>query len=332
MSCIAVIGGSGFIGTRLTKRLLDSGHTVRILDKAQSKYYPEMWRLADVRQSATLDEGLTGCDAIFNLAAEHRDDVTPVSLYDEVNVDGARNVCEAAARLNIRRIVFTSSVAVYGFAAPDTDESGAMNPFNNYGRTKMLAEGVYREWLSGDPSRSLTIIRPTVTFGERNRGNVYNLIRQISSRLFVMVGNGRNVKSMAYVENVAALLERALTFGQGEWLYNYIDKPDLSMNELVPLLRSLMGKRASVGLRLPYWIGYAGGLIFDAAARISGKKFPISAIRVKKFCSTTQFSSDKVLASGFRPPVPLREGIERTVRFEFLGGRDAADDHVFVSE
>jgi thioester reductase-like protein len=54
------------------------------------------------------------------------------------------------------------------------DETGAINYFNDYGRTKWLTEEKYRAWLASDPENSLTIIRPTVIFGEQNRGNVYN--------------------------------------------------------------------------------------------------------------------------------------------------------------
>lgn len=112
-------------------------------------------------------ESIGGSDVLINLAAVHRDDVRPLSLYDDVNVGGARSVCEAARKHNITKIIFTSSVAIYGFAAPDTDESGIVDYFNDYGRTKYLAECVYKEWQQEDPdNRSLIIVRPTVIFGE----------------------------------------------------------------------------------------------------------------------------------------------------------------------
>ena len=129
------------------------------------------------------------------------------SLYDEVNVQGSENICRACSELGIHRIIFTSSVAVYGFAPVGTDESGEIKYFNDYGRTKFLAEEKYRNWLKADSSNSVTIIRPTVIFGEQNRGNVYNLLRQIAGGKFPMVGKGTNRKSMNYVENVAAFIQ-----------------------------------------------------------------------------------------------------------------------------
>jgi len=316
-----VIGGSGFIGTELARQLLATGRKVRIVDKRRSPTYPALWTFADVRDLSTLIPALKGSDVVYNLAAEHKDNVQPRSLYDEVNVSGAHNVCRAVDEFSIAKIVFTSSVAVYGFARPNVDETGALNPFNDYGRTKMLAEKVYQGWLARDNARSLVIVRPTVVFGPRNRGNVYNLLRQMVSGRFVMVGTGKNVKSMAFVENVAGFLASVPSLGPGEHLFNYIDKPDFSMLELVMLVRRCLGKFERIGARVPYAIGYAGGLVADAAAALLKKEFPISAVRVKKFCATTQFASSRVAATGFQPPVTLRQGLERTIAYEFLGGR-----------
>jgi nucleoside-diphosphate-sugar epimerase len=327
----AIIGGSGFIGTRLTKRLIEAKHKVKIIDKRKSDFYPELWEFADVRDCDSLVKTLKGCDVIYNLAAEHKDNVIPVSLYDEVNVNGARNMCKAAENLGIKKIIFTSSVAVYGFAPNNTDETGQFNPFNDYGRTKMLAEGVYRGWLAKDTSRSLTIIRPTVVFGERNRGNVYNLLKQMASGKFLMVGHGNNQKSMAYVENVSSFLEYSLKFKKGEHLFNYIDKPDLTMNDLVSTVNNILGRKPKLNIRLPYLLGYMGGLTFDVISKITGKEFPVSAIRIKKFCKDTQFASANIAASGFTPPVILSEGIKRTVKFEFID-REAEKGNSIVFE
>jgi nucleoside-diphosphate-sugar epimerase len=80
---------------------------------------------------------------------------------------------------------------------------------------------VYKAWQEKDPeNRKLVIVRLTVVFGEQNRGNVYNLFRQIASGKFMMIGDGTNRKSMAYVENVAAFLEYSLGFENGVHIYN----------------------------------------------------------------------------------------------------------------
>jgi GlcNAc-P-P-Und epimerase len=324
LSVVTVIGGAGFIGTELVRQLLDSGHNVRIADKRQSVAFPQLWTEANVLDPSTLRRTLSGSDVVYNLAAEHKDNVRPVSLYHDVNVEGARNVCSAAEELSVPTIVFTSSVAVYGAAEPESDETATLRPVNEYGRTKMLAEGVYREWLAAKAGRSLTIVRPTVVFGPRNRGNVFNLLNLIATGRFVMVGSGKSVKSMAFVDNVAAFLRYVLALGPGEHLFNYVDKPDFSTESLFRAARRSLGRSDHVGIRVPYPIGYAGGLLADFVSRLLHKELPISAIRIRKFCATTQFRSSRVAAVGFRPPVTLQDGLQRTVVFEFLGGRESA--------
>jgi len=315
---IQVIGGSGFIGSRLCKRLQKVGVEFEIIDKKISKTFPKFTKTVDVRDIKTLRKSISKADVLINLAAEHRDDVTPRSLYDEVNVGGARNVCRVAEENGINKIIFTSSVAVYGFAPIGTGEDGEYKPFNDYGRTKLEAEKVYKEWQAKDPkNRTLLIARPTVVFGERNRGNVYNLLRLIANSRFLMVGNGKNIKSMAYVENVAAFLEYCLNFGPGVHIYNYVDKPDFDMNTFVSTAYKLLSKDKPP-IHIPYLLGYAGGLVFDILSKITGKKFAISSIRIKKFCSNTCFST-RISETGFIPPVLLEEGLKRTIKYEFKG-------------
>ena len=321
---IHIIGGAGFVGTRLAQVFSVHGTSFSIYDKAlDGESYCDV----------TLPESLAAlppASVVINLAAEHRDDVTPRSLYDNVNVGGARHICDYCRHNNIQQIIFTSSVAVYGFAPEGTDERGAFNPFNDYGRTKMEAEAVYREWLAEDPEqRSLIIVRPTVIFGEQNRGNVYNLLRQISTGRFVMFGAGTNRKSMAYVQNIAEFLAFCTRFGPGEHLYNYVDKPDLDMNTLVAHCRNVIWGKEGVGLRMPSWLGIMIGYGFDALAKITGKTLPISSIRVKKFMGTTAFSTS-VNKTVFTPSCTLEEGIARTIRHEFL--EDHSADRLFYSE
>lgn len=328
---VSVVGGSGFIGTRLCARLAGRGGAgFHIFDKSRSQTFRDLTRVGDVRSVEDLRTHIPAGAIIVNLAAEHRDDVSPRTLYDEVNVQGARNICTVAREKHVRCIVFTSSVAVYGFAPLGTDESGTINPFNDYGRTKYEAEQVLRAWQEEAPdTRTLVIVRPTVVFGENNRGNVYNLLRQIAIGRFVMIGDGMNRKSMAYVENVAAFLQRSLTAPPGVHVFNYVDKPDFTMNELVAQVSNLLGRPSASRIRLPVAAGLLIGSCFDAVAKVSGRKFPISAVRVRKFCANSVYGS-AAFNAGFTPPVPMEQALERTVRHEFLA--PASDGPLFFSE
>lgn len=313
---ITIIGGSGFVGTNLCRQLALKQQDFEIIDLKMSNQFPQKCKIADVRRADTLRKAITG-DVVVNLAAVHRDDLHDQAEYARTNITGAENIILVCLEKGIKKIVFTSSVAVYGFAEPGTDEKGAINPFNEYGRTKFEAEERFRAWYARGEN-SLMIVRPTVIFGESNRGNVFNLMNQIASGKFLMVGRGENKKSMAYIDNVVAFLEACIATDQTYGMYNYVDTPDLKMNELVSQVRSKLKGKRGVGPRLPYWLGMVLGYTADFITKLSGKKLPISSIRVKKFVSSTEFKSAKASLDNFQPPFQLSHGLERTLQSEFI--------------
>lgn len=327
-SKILVIGGSGFVGSRLLMKF-DKDSCVN-LDKQQSPFFQEITSIKDIRDVENLDTYFEGIDKVVLLAAEHRDDITPKSLYYEVNVRGTKNVLNAMELHNVKNIVFTSSVAVYGLNKDNPNERHEVDPFNHYGKSKWEAEKIIKDWFDKDPrNKSVTIIRPTVIFGEQNRGNVYNLLRQISSGKFLMVGQGDNKKSMAYVGNVVAFIKNRLDASQkGYNVYNYADNPDFTMNDLVQQVERSLSKKIP-SFRIPFFIGMIIGYFIDILSLISGKRFAISSVRIKKFCATTQFDSTKA-HEVFNAPYSLIQGLDLTLKHEFL--KKNKDRIVFYSE
>jgi nucleoside-diphosphate-sugar epimerase len=314
---ILVTGGSGFIGTNLTNDLLKEGHKVTIYDKQKSETYPDLCIVADVRDNEKLTDSMHGVDAVYHLAAEHRDDVQPTSLYYEVNVEGAENIVYALKKNHVNKLIFTSTVAVYGLGAGEPHENSAIRPFNDYGKSKYKAEIIFNKWAHSFPESHLITVRPTVIFGENNRGNVYNLLCQLSSGKFMMVGKGVNRKSMGYVLNLTSFLVSLLKFPLGEFVYNYADKPDLSMNELMEIFYNTIGENHRVNFKIPYALGLVGGYCYDILAKVTGKTYPVSSIRIKKFCADTVINTDKLKHTGFTPPYTLAEGLSRMINCDF---------------
>lgn len=313
---ILITGGSGFIGTVLARHLTAAGHDIRIYDRVRSQTFPELCIVRDVRDREALADACTGMELVVHLAAEHADDVSPVSLYYDVNVGGARNLTDVCLERGVKSIIFTSTVAVYGLGAGVAREDSPIAPFNDYGRSKWQAEEVLTDWQASNPGNRLMILRPSVVFGENNRGNVYNLINQIRSGRFIMVGDGTNRKSMAYVENVAAFIAGRVGSQAGREIFNYADSPDLMTAELVKVVRDELGRSGSP-LRLPLVAGLLAGHLLDAAGVMTGKRFPISAIRIRKFSADTQVAADRAAATGFRPTFSIVDGLRRMIRHEF---------------
>ena len=122
---------------------------------------------------------------------------------------------------------------------------------------------------------------------------------------------------------------RLLTFGPGIHTYNFIDKPDFTMNQLVGSVKRMLGQSDNIGFRLPYVVGYAIGKGFDLVASITGKRLAISSIRVKKFCVNSVYNT-AIDETGFVSPVPLAQALEQTIRHEFIEKHD--DEPLYFSE
>ncbi len=315
---ISIIGGSGFVGTQLIALLRKSANLqIKNIDKQTSATFPELTSIANVLDTDALKRELAGADLVILLAAEHRDDVTPTSLYYDVNVQGMRNTLEAMQHNGISRLIFTSSVAVYGLDKPNPTEDSAKEPFNHYGISKWEAEKVLDAWAKTHEDWNVNIVRPTVIFGEGNRGNVFNLLNQIATGKFMMIGKGNNQKSMSYVGNIIAFIQFLILEKQSGYnIYNYVDKPDFTTNDLVYHTGEILGKEIPT-VHIPYWLGMLGGYGFDVLAFITRKKLNISSVRVKKFCAVTKYDSTKAMTSGFVPPYSLEEGLRRMLKAEF---------------
>ena len=328
---ISLIGASGFVGTRLLQLLRDTEqYNLHNIDLQPSHFFNDITTIGDVRDQSQMDALLAGTDMVILLAAQHRDDISPVSLYYDTNVGGMEKTLKAMEKNGVKRIIFFSSVAVYGLNKKNPSEDHPKDPFNHYGKSKWQAEQTLEEWYKTHKDWNINIIRPTVIFGERNRGNVYNLLKQISSGKFLMVGKGNNKKSMAYVGNVVSFVKFMIeTKTTGYNVFNYIDKPDFTTNELVDLVEKVLNKHIP-SFHFPLWLGMLGGYMFDLLAFITRKKLTISSVRVKKFCATTEFDATKAHSSGFKAPYSLSEGLSKTLKYEFIN--PPKDDIIFMSE
>jgi len=213
--------------------------------------------------------------------------------------------------------VFVSSAAIYGLHNNISTETTPSNPFNDYGKSKLQAEKVYDRWYNEDNRRTLIIVRPAAIFGEGNRGNIYNFMKFVLEKKYFIIGRGDNKKSIGYVENIADFLVFVLKLKEGnKYVFNYADKPDLSIKELTVIIKKIAGLKVP-SISIPYSVALGCGLMFDFLSKIFKRDFSISSQRVKKLCSATQISCENIYRLGFVPRFTLEEAIERTLRHEF---------------
>lgn len=314
---LVVTGGSGFVGTRLCQRLRAGGHEVKNLDVQLGTDPAAHMIHGDIRDYGTCNAALRGADAVLHLAALYRDDVRPRERYYKVNVEGTRNIARAASVNGVPAIVFTSSFSVYGLDKADKSEESTLSPINDYGRSKMAAEQTLLAWHREDETRSLQIVRPSVIFGEGNRGNVWTLLNEIANGRFALIGRGGNRKSIAYVGNVVEFLVALLEHPPARLgVYNYADKPDLTMSELVELAAHTMHRRVRriwLPGRAAMLLGYAS----DALGIATGRTFTLNSERIRKFLADTSLPIERVQSAGFVAPFDVRASLVRTIEHDF---------------
>ena len=329
---VLVTGGSGFIGRYFHQTLSAAGHRITILDLVEPVWDPGASRvvIGDVRDPVAVRQALTGCDAILNLAAAHHDFGIARETFFSVNEGGARVLCAAAEEAGVNNICFFSTVAVYGTTPEPRHEDSPTQPISPYGQSKLAAERVFQAWTAAGNGRRCVVIRPTVVFGPRNFANMYALIRQVDSGFFFRVGSGGNVKSLAYVENLvaAALFLWQRPAEKPFEVFNYVDKPDLNTRSLLGAIYQALGRRLP-RIYLPLKLALVAAAPFDLAIKVSRRNLPISTARIRKMSTQTRFEAERVLRAGFRPAVPLLEGVARMVRwYQSDGRRERPDPHL----
>ncbi|MBX6389753.1 MAG: NAD-dependent epimerase/dehydratase family protein [Frankia sp.] len=223
---VAVTGGCGFIGTHVVDHLLDAGHEVRVLDLDVAAANPCADRLAvDVLDLPALTDALAGCEAVFHIAGMSNVDVAfadPVGTV-RLNVEGTGNVCEAARRTGVGRVLFASTVWVYG-AAPgggDGEPEAALTEAAQielgraghvYTSTKLAAELLlhsYRETYG----LAFTILRYGIPYGPGMRDELVLakfVANAATGRPLTVAGDGRQYRRYVYVGDLADAHVRAL--------------------------------------------------------------------------------------------------------------------------
>ena len=306
---VLVVGGSGFIGSYLVRRCLGAGYSVRIIDKKMRPEFANITTEVDITAPDFLD---LKCDAdiLINLAASHADNNTNEE-YELNNVFGATCVVEFCLRNSIRKLVFTSSVAVYG---KDRDSNHwLVRPENPYGESKLRAEVIYSEWASLGDGNSLSIIRPAAVFGLGNRGNIFNLMKLAQWQVDICIGQQKQKKSLAYVENVVACLEvLMMTREPGVAFVDYIDEPNLSVSEIKKIVRH---DKEKIRLKIPVVVALKLAALFDFVYGLVGKSNPFSRVRVLKLTTETVFK--KHYPPNFCPVFDIRQALFDTSAKEF---------------
>jgi dihydroflavonol-4-reductase len=171
-----VTGATGFLGSHVARQLLASGTELRLLVRPTSHLdnvadLPAEHVVGDLRDAESLRRGMSGCEYVFHVAADYRLWARNEQELYESNVDGTKNILQAARDSGVRRVIYTSSVATMGFGNNGhlTDEQSPVNLDNmigDYKRSKFMAERLVIE--AGQAGQNVVMVNPTTPIGERD--------------------------------------------------------------------------------------------------------------------------------------------------------------------
>jgi len=174
---------------------------------------------------------------------------------------------------------------------------------------------VYDAWQAEAPGqRTLTLVRPSIVYGEGHQGNMRVLIEHLRRGRFALVDGGRNRKSIGYVGNLVAFLVHALGAIPGRHVFNYADPPSPTVRELVQELLALMPSAPQRVPALPLAAVLPAAWIAQAWSALRGHPASILPQRVHALRAETTLNVDALRRAGFEPPVARRESLARTVR------------------
>ena len=237
---VVIFGGSGFIGSHLAALLVDSGYTVHsadIIPCADSRY---TYEFCDVRKPISLE--ITELPSlVVNLAAIHRTPGHEPQEYYETNVSGAVHISNWCKSRNISKMIFTSSIAVYGPGQQVKEENSALNPVNDYGRSKVIAEDILLAWQKDEiQKRTLVICRPAVIFGTNEKGNFTRLAKALKNKYFFYPGGPTTVKACGYVKDLTRSLMYVLEASNNKsTIYNFCFPREYTIGQICEIFHEV---------------------------------------------------------------------------------------------
>ncbi len=323
---ILVTGGTGFTGKALVKRLLDDGHTVTAMDNKERLKTEELrsWG-ADVVIGSVTDKDVVarcieGVEVVQHLAAAFREMNVPQSHYDHVNIDGTRNMLEAAKAAGVKKFIYCSTCGVHGnIDNPPGGEDAPIQPADYYQRTKYEAEPIVLEY-NAQGLRSI-ILRPAAIYGPGDPERFVMIFRRVARGWFIMLGNGKTLYHPLYIDNLIDALVLAMDpdKGNGE-AYLIADEHYVEIEELV----KKVAKALVVEVRIPHypaWPMVVAGHICEKICTPLRITPPIFPRRVDWFRQNRAFKIDKAKRDlGYAPKIDLDEGLKRTAQWYLENG------------
>jgi dihydroflavonol-4-reductase len=310
-----VTGATGFVGWHVARKLIERGHKVRALVRGSN--HPREIEVeavvGDLRDRESLRRAVEGCGAVFHVAADYRLWAPDANEMYRSNVEGTRNLLEAAREAGVERIVYTSTVGCIGIPGGGEGNEeipvGLKDMTGPYKRSKFLAEQVALQLAAG--GLPVVIVNPTAPLGDHDfkptpTGKIVVDFLKGAMPAYIETGlNGVDVEDVAE--------GHVLAWERGKPGERYIlGCQNLTLEEIFARLERASGRKAPTR-RIPYAVAYAAGVASTAWAGVTGRapRAPLDAVRMarkKMFVSHAKAAREL----GYSPG-PVEGALERAV-------------------
>ncbi len=311
-----VTGGTGFTGSALCRRLVQDGWEVTAFVRPSPRVRP-LQELGidcvevDITRADSVRAAMKPVDCVFHVAALFRTEDADRSMFQRVNVDAARHMADAALEARVGRFVHCSTVGVQGqIDDPPADEDYRPKPNDHYQSTKWDGEQQVRSVIGrGLPG---TIVRPAGIYGPGDM-RFLKLFKAIGRGVFVMIGDGRTLYHLTYIDDLiegfllAATRDEAL----GE-VFTIAGPRYVTIQEMADTVANILGK-SPPRWRVPLWPVQVAAVACEALCKPLKINPPLYPRRVEFFAMDRAFTTAKAERMlDYRPAVDLEEGLRRT--------------------
>jgi len=322
MKHVLVTGGTGFIGSRLALYWREQGHSVAVLGQTNTPAEEENKQLleqkgvdvtlAGVDRTDELRSCAKASDFIYHLAAAQHEANVPDQHFRDVNVEGTRRLLEACSGDRVQRFVHGSTIGVYGPVEGVVDEESPTNPNDIYGVTKLEGERLVLSYRDKIP---LSVVRISETYGPGDR-RLLKLFRAIHRNVFFMIGNGKNLHHLVYIDDLIKGMVLAGEADEAEGdIFLLAGSRPLTTREMVDTIAAAVDKRPP-RLSVPMLPFAAAAHVMQAVLRPLGIQPPIHPRRLDFFRKSFVLSGDKAKQKlGYIPSVDFETGSARTAHW-----------------
>jgi nucleoside-diphosphate-sugar epimerase len=320
---IILTGSEGFVGKYLRIKLEELNYNVFCIDRIKinrvNYFCFDLTNEISSLISLFKDESI---DILIHLAAAKGDYNLKYKDFYRDNVTASDKLINLVKALNIKSIIMYSTVSVYGHDNKIMSEDANLKPNNPYGATKLESENLFMKWFNLDPNKNrLTILRPSVIYGENNFANMYNLLNQLNKKVPVSIGDGDYIKSMVAVENIVDITIFSLNILDGLQIYNCTDKPYPKLKEVINHISEIQGF-SKPKIIIPKWFAYVIGLFFECFSFLIRKDLGITRERIYKFTMATDYRSEKLKDIGYVQRYSVKDRIQNMAKWYLKINKD----------